>query len=217
MQRSITIFLILAATLLHGCGYTSTEALRNKADFRFKRGEYHQAVSDYSEIVARYPGDWRVQQRLGECYLEIGDPNRAREALEVAHSHRPINTQIIDSLAEAMFRQGDETRLFAFLRARAESTQSPAAYLRLARFSIELNDPDSAKLAIDTAIVLDDARTVEPYFAAANLAQRVGNIDDAIFRLRQALGVDPKDKRVLQRLDELGEIPGPTLALPPGH
>lgn len=217
MQRSITIFLILAATLLHGCGYTSTEALRNKADFRFMRGEYHQAVSDYSEIVARYPGDWRVQQRLGECYLEIGDPNRAREALEVAHSHRPNNTQIIDSLAEAMFRQGDETRLFAFLRERAESTQSPAAYLRLARFSIELNDPDSAKLAIDTAIVLDDARTVEPYLAAANLAQRVGDIDDAIFRLRQALGVDPKDKRVLQRLDELGEIPGPTLALPPGH
>ncbi len=217
MQRSITIFLILAATLLHGCGSTSTEALRNKADFRFMRGEYHQAVSDYSEIVARYPGDWRVQQRLGECYLEIGDPNRAREALEVAHSHRPNNTQIIDSLAEAMFRQGDETRLFAFLRERAESTQSPAAYLRLARFSIELNDPDSAKLAIDTAIVLDDARTVEPYLAAANLAQRVGDIDDAIFRLRQALGVDPKDKRVLQRLDELGEIPGPTLALPPGH
>jgi len=202
---------------LHGCGYPSTESLRDKADFRFKRGEYHQAVSDYSEIVARYPGDWRVQQRLGECYLEIGDPNRAREALEVAHSHRPNNTQIIDSLAEAMFRQGDETRLFAFLRERAESTQSPAAYLRLARFSIELNDPDSAKLAIDTAIVLDDARTVEPYLAAANLAQRVGDIDDAIFRLRQALGVDPIDKRVLQRLDELGEIPGPTLALPPGH
>lgn len=217
MQRSITIFLILAATLLHGCGSTSTEGLRSKADFRFKRGEYHQAVSDYSEIVDRYPGDWRVQQRLGECYLEIGDPNRAREALEVAHSHRPNNTQIIDSLAEAMFRQGDETRLFAFLRERAESTQSPAAYLRLARFSIELNDPDSAKLAIDTAIVLDDARTVEPYLAAANLAQRVGDIDDAIFRLRQALGVDLKDKRVLQRLEELGEIPGPTLALPPGH
>ncbi len=217
MHRSITVILILAATLLHGCGYTSTEALRNNADFRFKRGEYQQATPDYSEIVARYPGDWHAQHRLGECFLQLGDPNRAREALEVAHSHRPNNTQIIESLAEAMFRQGDETRLFAFLRERAESTQSPAAYLRLARFSIELNDPDSAKLAIDTAISLDDARTVEPYLAAANLAQRVGNIDDAIFRLRQALGVDPEDKRVLQRLEELGEIPGPTLALPPDH
>ncbi len=217
MQRSIIIILILATTLLHGCGYPSTQSLRDNADFRFKRGEYTRAAPDYSEIVARFPGDWHAQQRLGECFLEIGDPNRAREALEVAHSHRPNNTQIIDSLAEAMFRQGDETRLFSFLRERAESTQSPAAYLRLARFSIELNDPDSAKLAIDTAISLDDARTVEPYIAAANLAQRVGNIDDAIFRLRQALGVDPKDKRVIQKLEDLGEIPGPTLALPSGH
>ena len=75
----------------------------------------------------------------------------------------------------------------------------------------------AAKLAIETAIALDDARTVEPYLAASNLAQRVGNIEDAIFRLRQALGVDPDDERVLRRLDELGEIPGPTLALPPGH
>jgi len=213
----MTVILILATTLLHGCGYTSTETLRSNADFRFKRGEYYQAVSDYSDIIARYPGDWRAQQRLGECYLEIGDPNRAREALEVAHSHRPNNTQIIDSLAEAMFRQGDETRLFAFLRERAESTQSPTAYLRLARFSIELNDPDSAKLAIDTAISLDDAKTVEPYLAAANLAQRVGDIDGAIFRLRQALGVDPANRRVIKRLEELGEIPGPTLALPPDH
>lgn len=209
--------MILAATLLQGCGYPSTQSLRDNADFRFKRGEYNQAAPDYAEIVARFPGDWRAQQRLGECFLQIGDPNRAREALEVAHSHRPNNTQIIDSLAEAMFRQGEETRLFAFLRERAESMQSPSAYLRLARFSIELNDPDSAKLAIDTAIALDNAKTVEPYLAAAHLAQRVGNIDEAIYRLRQALGVNPEDKRVLKRLDELGEIPGPTLALPPGH
>ena len=120
-------------------------------------------------------------------------------------------------MAEALFQQGEESRLFAFLRQRAESTQTPGAYLRLARYSLELSDPDSASVALEKAIAIDDGQTVEPYLAAASFAERLGDLETALRRLRQAYGIDHTDGRVRQRLKDLGEIPGPTLAMPPGN
>ena len=116
-----------------------------------------------------------------------------------------------------LFQQGDEAQLFAFLRERAESTQTVRAYLRLARYSVEMKDPDSANVALETAIALDGGQSVEPYLAAADLAADLGDPEMAVYRLRQAFGIAPHDERISDRLRALGEVPGPTIALPPGR
>jgi Tfp pilus assembly protein PilF len=116
-----------------------------------------------------------------------------------------------------MFQQGDESRLFAFLRGRAESTQSVEAYLKLAQYSIELNDPDSAQTAIDTAIEIDQGRSTGPYIEAARLAERLGHLDDAVARLRQAYGINPYDHRIMEQMKALGEDPKSVTPLPPGR
>ena len=216
MRRSRIIMILLTAVVLTGC-QRPAETIRQSGDFSFDHRDYNTAAREYAEITNRYPGDWRAQFRLGLCLLEIGQPARAREALEVAHTHRPRNPEVVDALAEAFFQLGEESRLFAFLRHRAESMQTPSAYLRLARYSLELGDADSAGVALEKAIVLDDGQTVEPYLAAASFAERLGDLDTALHRLRQAYGIDHTDGRVLQRLKDLGEIPGPTLAMPPGN
>ncbi len=215
MRRSRIIMILLTAVVLTGC-QRPAETIRQSGDFSFDHRDYNTAAREYAEITNRYPGDWRAQFRLGLCLLEIGQPARAREALEVAHTHRPRNPEVVDALAEAFFQLGEESRLFAFVRHRAESMQTPSAYLRLARYSLELGDADSAGVALEKAIVLDDGQTVEPYLAAASFAERLGDLDTALHRLRQAYGIDHTDGRVLQRLKDLGEIPGPTLALPSG-
>jgi tetratricopeptide (TPR) repeat protein len=79
-----------------------------------------------------------------------------------------------------------------------------------------MGDADSAQTAFETAIVLDEGKTVEPYLQSAEFAENLGDMDQALRRLRQAYGINPKDPRVSQRLRELGEVPGPTIALPPG-
>ena len=208
--------LLLSGAFLAGC-QRPVQTIRQSGDFSFDHRDYNTAAGEYQEITNRYPGDWRAQYRLGLCLLEIGRPARAREALEVAHTHRPRDPQIADALAEALFQQREESRLFAFLRQRAESMQTPGAYLRLARYSLELGDPDSAAVALEKAIALDEGQTVEPYLAAASFAERLGDLETALHRLRQAYGIDHSDGRVLQRLKDLGEIPGPTLAMPPGN
>ena len=124
---------------------------------------------------------------------------------------------VCDALAEAMFLQGDETGLFAFLRQRARTTESVRSHIRLARYSAEIGDPDSARTALETAIVIDEAGSTEPYLVAASFAEDVGDLDLAVRRLRQAYAIDPHDPMVHERLRALGEIPGPSIALPPGR
>lgn len=192
-------------------------AIRDKADWLYDRGDYDAARSEYSEIVARYPGDWEAQYRLGQCQLTLENPVEARRALEIAHTRKPNNEKISDALAESMYQLGEEETLFAFLNQRARATQSVPAYLRLAHYAMQSGDADTAKLAVNTAMSLDDGRTVDPYLVAADFSEQLGDPEAAVQRLRQAYGIDPTDSRVVKRLRALGEIPGPTLALPPGY
>jgi len=218
MKRMALLLLVCVSAVLAGCqtGRPAT-AIRTDADFHYERGDYSSARSLYAEITERYPGDWRAQYRLGQCNLAMEHNADARRALEIAHTVQPDNQPIADALAEAMFRLGEQEQLFTFLRQQAEQTQSVHAYLRLARYAMNSGDPDLARTALRTAIALDDGESVEPYLAAARFAEQLGDPDLAIKRLRQAYGIDPDNEQVRKRLMALGEIPGPTLALRPGH
>jgi tetratricopeptide (TPR) repeat protein len=213
--RTTIIALLTAAAALGGCAsQRPADAMRDSGDWHFKRGEYAMAAAEYESIAKRYPGDWQAQYQLGLCLIETEQYASARRALEVANDRKPHDPAIADALAEAMFHQGDEEHLYTFLRERAEEEQTPRAYLRLARYAARVNDPDTARVAIDTAIRLDNGQSVTPYIAAADLAERLGDLDRAVRRLHQAYGIDPYNEKVSERLRALGEIPGPTLAMP---
>jgi Flp pilus assembly protein TadD len=209
---------VLISTALASCATPKpVEAMRVDGEHHFKFGRYEQAASEYRQIVHRYPGDWEAQHALGVCLLKLEDFTGARRALEVAHTHKPGHEAIAFALAEAMHRQGDQNALHAFLRERASSTQSVTVYLKHAQYAMEMGDFDSARTAVDTAIVLDKGKSVEPYSLAAELALKVGDVDLAVRRLAQAYHVNPYDRSVKQRLIDLGEVPGPTLAVEPGR
>jgi predicted Zn-dependent protease len=219
-RKAATVALtLIAATCIGGCNTSPrpVEAIRASGDHRYKFADYEGARDEFAEIVARHPGDWHAQFMLGQSMLKTGEYSGARRALETAYTHKPDNQAVADALAETLFQQKDESRLYAFLRDRAASTQSVESHLRLARYALELNDPDSAQTAVDTAIQLDNGQTTEPYLEAARLAERLGQMDEAVRRLRQAYGVNPQDRRVHERLTKLGETPGQVTPLPPGR
>ncbi len=217
VRRSRTFQVLLTTTLLVGCAASRpVDDIRTSADELYEQGAYAEAAHEYAQIVERYPGDWQGQYKLGRCWLELGEAPDARRALEIAQRSRPHDDDVADALAEAMYEEGDEEQLFAFVYERAQSTGSVRAYRRLAHYSWALHDPDLAQMALETAIVLDGAETVEPYLDAATFHQGLGNADMVRRRLRQAYGIDPFDQRVHDRLRAVGEVPGPTLALPPG-
>jgi len=203
---------------LQGCQQARPiEAVRTTGDQKFSGGNYAGARDEYAEIVSRYPGDWQAQYQLGLCMIQTEEYAAARRSLEIAYAAKPQRQDVADALAEAIYRQGDENRLFAFLRERADKTQSVPAYLQLGRYAMELNDPDSAQTALDTAIEIDEGKTTEPYLESAVLADRLGQSDAAMTRLRQAMGINPYDTRVKAMLQKYGEDPSKVAPLPPGR
>ena len=207
---------LIAIMLLAGCGQRPIDTIRTRGDFLYDRGEYAEAAAEYAQITDRYPGDWEAHYRLGLCRLELNELAAARRELEVAHTIKPRNADVVDALAEAMLLQGLEDQVYTFVKEQAEREQTVRAWLRLGRYAARIGDADSAQTAFETAIVLDRGETVEPYLQASKFAEDLGDMDRALRRLRQAYGIDDDDPRVLKRLRELGEIPGPTIALPPG-
>jgi tetratricopeptide (TPR) repeat protein len=213
MARSLGLLILV---VLCGCNQPPAESLRARGDRLYQRGDYPAAAEEYSKVTQQYPGDWQAHYRLGHCRLELGELSEARRELEIAHTSRPRDADVVDALAETMFQQGDEAMLYALLKQQTESERTVRSWLRLARYAEELGDADSAQTALETAIVLDEGRTVEPYLQASAFASKLGDIEEAVRRARQAYGIDPRDPRVNKALRELGEVPGPTIALPSG-
>lgn len=211
---------LLLAVIVFAGGCTQqrrpAEVVRTSGDQKYRVGDYAGARDEYAEIVSQYPGDWQAQYKMGLCMIQTGQYARARQALETAYTLKP-NQEVANGLAQAMFMQKDESQLFAFLRQRATETRSTAAYIELGKYSMDLNDPDSAKVAFDTAIEVDQGKTTEPYLEAAKLEERLGHLDVAINRLRQAYGINPYDTRVIEMLRRLGEDPSKLKPLPPGR
>ena len=216
-QSALVLPVLILGLAQVGCATRPIESVRTSADFQFQQEHYSQAAIGYTEIVDRAPGDWQAQYRLGLCELDIGNPDRARTALEIAHARQPANPDVVDALAEAMFRQGDERALMDLLSDRAEIEQTVRAWLRLGRYSAELGDADTALTAFETAIELDAGRSTDPYIQTALFSQQIGDLDGALRRLRQAYRINPGDPAVDQRLRDLGEVPGPTIGLPSGR
>ena len=213
------VLLIPSAILgLAGChAARPTETIRDSGDWRFEHGDYAGAADEYAEIVSRYPGDWEAQYRFGLSQLQLKHYSEGRRALEIAYTQRPNDAKVAEGLCEAMFRQGDEARLFAFLRSRAQQSQDARDYLLWAKYAMDANDPDSAKTALDTAIAIDNGRSTEPYLQSAVLEERLGHLDQAEKRLRQAYGINSFDTRVKEKLIALNVKLDNTTALPPGR
>ena len=68
-----------------------------------------------------------------------------------------------------------------------------------------------ARLAIQEALVLDVSDSAEPYIIAAELSERLGDIDGALQSLKIAWTLEPENAQVQSMIRGLGEVPGPTM------
>jgi tetratricopeptide (TPR) repeat protein len=189
--------------------------IRADADEAFEAGQYDAALADYLLYVDRSPGDAAVQARLAETFLATNQPERAVEHAWRAYDLNPASDPIIETLALSMHKAEQSGELFQFLKEQTNTRGRVEDFLRLGRYSTDAGDADSAELAFKTAAELDKGRSLAPQLALAHFYRHIGDKEAELARLRMALYLDPINAEVNARLRELGEIPGPTLALRP--
>lgn len=211
VAMEIIAFLAVSAFVTGCSGRVPAESLAERAHFNYWAGNWSEAQTQYAQLVERIPDNWTYQFKLGSSALHNDNLDTARSSLSIAETLRPQNAEIASNLAETMYRQDDRDALFTFLVDRAESTQRSTDWLMLARYSMDLDDPDMARLAVQEALVLDVSDSAEPYIVSAQLSERLGDIDGALKSLKIAWTLDPENKQVLRMIRDLGEVPGPTM------
>lgn len=189
--------------------------LQRDGDQAMRFGHPEIAVEHYQQWVERQPHRAEAHHSLGLALLEAGRPAEAAEHLTVAYDHQPDNEQYFDDMALALREAGRDQTLLTTLHSNAVEQGTMRDYLRLGKNLMAIGSMDEAYQALKTAADMDAGRSVEPQLALADLYNRLDRPSEELRRLRMAYAIDRTDQRVLDRLNALDVIPGPSLALPP--
>jgi tetratricopeptide (TPR) repeat protein len=193
----------------------------DRASYLVEHNQCQEAADMIKPVVEANPGSWGAQYAYGRAMVCLGDLKEGRHALEIAVARNPNDLDVVFALANCMEKQGDTAKIYMLLRNAGAELRSPEAYVRLAEIAEKVNDLDSAKQALESAIEFDQGydlqKSTEPYYRMAMLQVRLGNQQEALRRLRQAYGINPQDPRVRAELEQRGQVLGPTLGLPRGN
>lgn len=216
MRRTLMGVTVVAALVLGGCaGKRPLDRVEEDGDKAFRKGQYDAALADYLEYVDRRPGRGEVRHKLALALLETRQPTRAVEHAWVAYDDQPSNDAYVETLCRALHESGKHQELGKFLRDEVERRGRVDDYLRQARYTALMGDADGAELAYLTAARLDGGRSLDVQMTLARFYLSIGDKLSAFERLRMALYLDPQNGEVHREIRALGEIPGPSLALPP--
>ncbi len=164
MRRFLSILAVALSVMVSGFFFgcdNSRDGLTpmEKGDLAFARREYRTAVNIWKKIHADDPDNRVVINRLGECYLKLGRPERALIFFEKANGKDPedIDTQVRLAQLYMLTWQFDRAKEICTALEK-KYTAHPGYYLVKADLSVLDGQPRVAeKYYRDAVIVSKDA------------------------------------------------------------
>jgi tetratricopeptide (TPR) repeat protein len=179
------------------------------------KGDDARALELWSEYVDRRPQSALAEYRLGRVETRLGMTQQAIGHLRIAHDLKPGNIEYIEALSEALIQANRADALMKLLEESINEGEPGSGQLRLARYAQRVGLMDEAREALLLAIAEQGKLTPAPYLAMADFMNTIGDQDGEVRYLRQALWFDASDPTILGRLESMGMIPGPSLAIEP--
>jgi len=220
MARWMAVLLIAALMAPIGCS-TKKSLIQLRADGQhaLDHQQFDQAQMAYHQVLEAKPEDTVANYGLGQAYLALGDPLRARTHLGIAYqqsSHDPnLTFKIGQQLAESMAQSGDKQGMVLFLRDAAQSRGEVRDYILWGDMAAKYGDPDSAELAYRTAVRIERIPSVLPYWKLAMFYESIGKTEAATQCLRQAYWIEPDNRQVIDKLETYYPVVGPSLKIAP--
>ena len=211
------LMLAMAGLSLAGCEMPN-EVLRRQALDAMEQRDMGRADARLRRALVQDPADWRANLYLAKLRLQ---QNRALEAQSLAeHAYKqnpagPDTPEILDTLAESLYQQGDKPALAQFLSGTATLRKNPSDYLRQARYLGKIGDSDGVNLAFIKAAKFAAPDDPRPYLEAAMYYQIVGEQERVVTNLRHAYYCAPESVVVWEKMRAAGLAPGPGVGLPP--
>ncbi|MEM8836426.1 MAG: hypothetical protein AAGD00_11495 [Planctomycetota bacterium] len=210
---------LAAMLLLAGCQTARpTERVIARGEVHEQDGDLEAAIAEYRSVIDERPGSRSGRFSLGRALVKAGEPLEAREHLEFAHALRPTDDAVTEWLLRSMVESGDAEAAIMLSRSRVDD--DPSSVARWIQYGDVLQgsgDDDLAEQAYLTASRASGGESIDAHVALASFYERLGDRPKAVQRLRMAYWLDRDSAEVRERLESLGEVVGPTLALQPAE
>lgn len=157
--------------------------------------DYDSALWHYEIAVERAPQQAEYWWRLGRAVLELGDKNRAREALERALSLDPDAADAHAALARLFAQENDGRAALVHSQRAAElRPEEPSFQVQLAEAFAYLRRFDEARQALDRAVQFAPGDT-ELLARYGEMALAVGLHHEALGAFERAIERNPDEAR----------------------
>lgn len=214
MKPMLRAALVALPLFMGGCA-DNPYPYQVEGDTAMQTMRYDDAVAAYSRSLELNPGDPHVRAQLGRAYMKAGRPLEASEQFRIAVSQQLGNDACLDELCDALLAAGKHDDLYGLLRTNCADRGSVGDFIRMGRYSHRMGDGDTARTSLLAAARIDGGKTVGPQIALYDFYAAIGDRASASRRLRMAYFIDPKSTDVVSRIQQSGEIPGPTFGLVP--
>ncbi len=205
-SRRIVRLVLIAAVGFAGFGVGACQSAkgprtiqshRDAGDRAYLAGDFETAESEYRAVIMRVPSEKQYRKAYGMALLANGNAALARENLEIAHTFRPRDAEVIEALGTAMWKSGDQEGMVRFMKGIADERGTVADWMRAARVMEAAGDHDEARRAYLIAARVDGGMSIEPQLALAQFYKATGDDVNAMDRLRMAYYLKPANARVL--------------------
>lgn len=206
LERLGLAAMVILAITAWGCQMPN-HMLRARAWEALQERDYTTARNQLRIALVQDPADWQARVLMARVCLAQGQALEAQLHLEHALMQRPDHPEtsaILDLMAEALYQQGEEAKLAAFLERTATERKNVEDYLRQARYLARISDSDGVNRAFLRAQKMAAPDDIRPYLAAAEYYQEIGETNRALSHLRQAYQIAPTNPKVLQMMEALG-------------
>lgn len=85
-RQNICLLIIISVFSVAGLSAQNIEQTRELANLQYEKANYHQAISYYQRILFfdKQSYNSNIHQRLGNCFFEIGEYDKAAESYDIA-------------------------------------------------------------------------------------------------------------------------------------
>lgn len=210
---------LTAMPMLAGCQSSRpTERVIARGEVLEEEGNLDAAIAEYRGVIDERPGSRAGRFALGRALVKVGEPLEAREHLEFAHALKPTDDAVTEWLLRSMVESGDSEAAIMLSRSRVDDDPSNVErWLQHGDVLQGSGDDDLAEQTYLTASRASGGESIDAHLALASFYERLGDRPQAVQRLRMAYWLDRDSAEVRERLEALGEVVGPTLALRPAE
>lgn len=129
------------------------------ADVAVALRKYQVALNALTTAIKLTPNDSELHNRLGATYYRAGQRDRAEQAFQQALALDPTNLNVHINLAEIARAQGHHDEAARHYRQALEHhPDNVDLWVASGRLAIEVNDPETARAALQRALALDPSR-----------------------------------------------------------